>query len=167
MAQLLLSMTAHAQPKALGGTLSFTGLALCYEHQLPNKDSFVSLELKAEGCEFTTRRSSYPGVSASALWNSVIKTWKSSEGNAISLFAGPGICLGYCQDYNISYGYLVGLKGRFGVECSFERNIILSAALSPIIGAHLTPDGVNWTLKYYRNGLQYGLIPEVGVKYRF
>ncbi len=160
------SFRVDAQPRTLGAGISFNGLSATYEHTLKD-NSFVELSLKAECCELSAGRSSYPGALFSANWNYILKEWKSCEGNTVNLFVGPGITAGYSKDYNTSSGMILGIKGRVGFECLFCRNIAISAAMSPIIGSHIIFGEAMTSMKYYRNGLQYGLIPEIGIKYRF
>lgn len=164
---MLLSSYSFAQPRSLGATFSFTGPSICYEHELGKENSFIVLEMKAQAAEFYTGHSSYPGVSASANWNMVVKQWTSPEDNTINLIAGSGLIVGYCADHKSAHGLMYGLKGRVGVECHYDRNIIISACISPIIGSHLMIYDDHVVMKYFRNGIQYALIPEIGIKYRF
>lgn len=166
-ALLLSSVSMRAQSKSIGGSFSFTGISFSYEHRLPKDNSFIAVELKAENNEMEFGRSNHPGVSASATWNVVIKEWMSSENNAISLFAGPGAIIGYGADFKTADGAFFGLKGRVGIECSFSRNVIISACMTPILGSHITISNDSMRMTYYKNGLLYALVPEIGVKYRF
>lgn len=163
-----LPVCSYAQPKALGATFTYSGCAISYEHQLQeSQKSFIELNLKAECGEFTSERASRPGVSASLTWTSVLKQWESIEGNAISIFAGPGVIIGYGNDYKTAEGTFFGIKGRAGVECEFSRNVIISASLSPVVGSHIIYNHGLMSMKYYKNGLIYSLVPEIGIKYRF
>lgn len=156
-----------AQPKSFGATFSFTGLALSYEHDLSNTDSFIEASFKAETSEVFLYRTGVPGLSGSVTWNIPLKEWESDEGNRVTFFAGPGLTVGCGNDYNLPYGAFFGLKGRIGVECNFVRNIVISASVSPIIGSHIVFYSDHLTMRYYKNGLLYSLIPEIGIKYRF
>ena len=57
--------------------------------------------------------------------------------------------------------------GKIGVECRFIRRVNLTASISPVIGSHLIYNNGLVTMKWYRNGLYYALVPEIGIKYRF
>ena len=164
---LLPSSIAIAQSKALGVSFSFTGISVSYEMYSRHSESFVDMEIKAENCEFYAGRSRHPGISASASWNYILKDYKSSDIASVQLFAGPGLTIGYCSDYKASDGFLFGLKGRVGAQFSFDRKVIISASLAPVIGSHIIIDNDSVKMKYYRNGLQYALLPEIGIKYRF
>ena len=156
-----------AQPKSFGATFSFTGFALSYEHRLNDMGSFIETSVKAEMSEIFLYRTGVPGVSGSITWNFHLKEWKSSEGNRLAFIAGPGLAIGYSNDYNLPYGAFFGLKGRIGVECNFARNIVISACFSPVIGSHIVFYNDHLTMRHYKNGLIYCLIPDIGIKYRF
>lgn len=156
-----------AQPKSFGATFSFTGFALSYEHELSNIESFIEASFKAETSEIFLYKTGVPGVSCSIIWNIPLKTWKSGEGNKLTFFAGSGITVGCGNDYDLPYGVFFGLKGRVGVECNFARNVVISASVSPVIGSHIVFYNDHLTMRYYKNGLLYSLIPEIGIKYRF
>ena len=53
------------------------------------------------------------------------------------------------------------------VDISYDNCLAISAAISPIIGSHIVFGEAMTSMKYYRNGLLYGLIPEIGIKYMF
>lgn len=157
----------QARSKAIGATFSYTGIAVSHERYAGQENSFVDLTLKAEFNEFTAGRASYPGISASATWNSVLKKWITREESVISIFVGPGIVAGYGNDFKASPGFFLGIMGKIGVECAFSRNINLTAALSPVLGSHIIYNNGMVSMKWYRNGLYYALVPEIGIKYRF
>lgn len=157
----------HSQPKSLGAAFSFSSLGIIYEHKLKTTDSFIELALKAETAEWFAGRSRFPGNSCSLTWNMVFKEWESSEGNTIRLFAGPGVMIGYAMDLMDSEGYIFGLKGRLGGECFFKRNVSISLSMNPVLGSHIVNHPDHYTMKYYKNGLIYSIVPEIGIKYRF
>ena len=166
----------YARSKAIGATFSYTGVAISYEHYTRKDNSYLDLSLKAEFSEFTSGRSSYPGISTSLTWNSPLKEWSTSEGNTVRIFAGPGVTAGYGKDYSNSRktmsdkssdGIFFGIMGKVGVECRFSRKVNLTASVSPVIGSHLIYNNGIVTMKWYRNGLYHTLIPEIGIKYRF
>lgn len=162
---IVLSHAAQGQSKAIGANFSFTGIGISYEHYL--EDKFIEVSLKSETSEMFLYRNDVPGFSAGVTWNFILKEWISYNGNRMSFFAGPGVTAGYACDFNSIGGVFCGLKGRAGIECSFSRNIILSASITPIIGAHLKNDALYMTMKPYWNGLIYTLLPEIGIKYGF
>lgn len=166
----------YARSRTIGATLSYTGVAVSYEHATKKDNSCLDLSLKVEFSEFTSSASSYLGASASLTWNSTLKEWTTSEGNTIGFFAGPGVVIGYGKDFpdcrnttlnKVSDGVFFGIKGKLGVECRFTRKVNLTASVSPIIGSHLVYDNGLVTMKWYRKGLYYALVPEIGIKYRF
>ena len=165
---LIVSYTAlNAQPKSVGATFSFTGIAFSYEHELNGKGSFIEASVKAETSEVFLYRTNLPGVSGSITWNFPIKEWQSDEGNKLTFFAGPGLTAGCGKDYNLPHGVFFGMKGRIGVECNFARNVVISASFSPVIGSHIVFYSDHLTMRSYKNGLIYSVIPDFGIKYRF
>ncbi len=160
-------LSGYAHPKSVGATFSFTGPGLVYEHAFENYDSFIEISLKAESSEYVLDRKRYPGLSAGMTWNMIIRRWTSCEGNTLCLFAGPGIIGGYGNDYRSDKGVFFGLKGRVGIECAYMRNVLLSVAVSPVIGSHITSHQGDLSMKYYINGVVWALTPEIGIKYRF
>ena len=158
---------AYSRPKSIGASFSYTGLGITYDYYLNETSSFVELSLKAESADMFADRRTYPGVSTSIIWNIIIKEWLSSEGNKISLFCGPGAMVGYTSDYMEKDGFSFGLKGRLGLECSYMRNVSISLSISPVIGSHIAGHLDGYSMKYYKNGVMYTLVPEIGIKYRF
>ena len=156
----------HAQPKSLGTTFSFSGVGLTYEHYL-NEESYINADIKAEMLSYFIDRNDRPGISASASCNFIVKRWTTRNGNSIHAFAGPGVIVGYAHDYIKDRGYLFGLKGRIGVECRFDRNVSISACVTPILGSHAILRDDYIEMKYYRSGMISTILPEIGIKYAF
>lgn len=159
-------LSAYSQPRSIGASFSFNNIAIVYEHQCA-PDATLGLSLNAETTEMFAGRKEYPGVSAAVMWNITLKEWESSEGNTVRLFAGPGAVAGYTSDNQDYEGFLLGLRGTIGGECLFDRNIAISVCLAPVLGAHIV-NRLNYsTMKLYKNGLYYSLIPEISLKYTF
>lgn len=166
LALCLAQSTMNAQSKAIGVDFSITGVGISYEHYAES-GSFLTLDLYLDTDDLMWLRASHPGASASLIWNMVFAEKSSSLGNRISFFAGPGIMVGYVTDMNDIAGGAFGLKGRVGVECSFKRQVTLSASLSPILGCHITSQNAEIKMKLYKSGLLQTVIPEIGIKYTF
>ena len=156
----------HAQPKALGTSYSISGISLTYEHYL-NSECFLNTDLKAEMLTYFVNRNRTPGISASVSCNYIMKEWTSRNGNKILAIAGPGVVFGYSNDFRKDKGYFFGLKGRIGLECSFERNVSVSLTLNPILGSHMMLRDEYIEMRYYRNGIINTVLPEIGIKYTF
>ena len=159
-------VSGYAQPKAVGSTFSLSGIGIMYEHAL-NDDCFVDVDIKAEMGEVFMNKTDLPGVSASFSCNFIIRKWSSRYGTEIKAIAGPGVAVGIASDHYKDFGYYMGLKGRAGIECSFDRNIAVSVCLNPILGSHLSITDNMVQMKYYRNGLINAVLPEIGIKYMF
>lgn len=159
-------LSAYSQPKSVGTSFSFSNIGIVYEHQCA-PDTFLGISLRTETSEMFAGRKDYPGISAAASWNIIFKEWESSEGNSIRLFAGPGAVLGWTADNNDFDGMLIGLRGAIGGECLFDRKIAISVSIAPVLGAHIVNRLNHSTMKLYKNGIYYSLIPEIGIKYTF
>lgn len=158
--------TLSARPKSAGATFSLSGISLSYEYET-DRDSFMDFSIKTELADLYFGKGKKAGYSFSFTWNNVLKEWKSGNGERMRFYIGPGAALGYGKDYKTNYGLFFGLKGRIGYECLFERGVCLSVGIAPIFGQHVTRSDEAIVMRGYRNGLIYGLTPEIGVRYSF
>ncbi len=165
---LLLSAAAvHAQPKAFSSVWSLSGIGLGYEHNI-GPDSFLQIDVKAETAELFRYRKFEPGATVSLSWNMIFGSRESRYGSLLNFYAGPGIILGWADDIKAPSGGLFGIKGRIGIECIYSRNVSISVSASPSLAMHLSVNEDNeFNLRTFRNGLIYGLLPEIGIKYCF
>ena len=163
---LILLGEAEASHKNAGATFSPNGFSISYE-RFVDDSSFMEVGLKAECLDLFFGQSDLPGISSSFTWNMIIAERMSPNGNPLRFFAGPGICLGWGHDYSRSQGLSLGLKGRVGVECDFDRNITVSVSLAPYIGVHLQFTDKYLDMRYSRAGVLSAALPEIGIKYRF
>ena len=166
-AMLISQSVSWSQPKSAGASFAFTGIAFSYEQFTRQDGSFIEASLKTELSDVFLDKKNYPGISGSVSWNRPLREWDSINGNKMTFFTGPGVLVGYGPDHGTTDGLFFGLKARIGVECSFEKKVILSVSLSPVIGSHIVFLNYRVVMRYYRNGLIYSLIPEIGIKYRF
>ena len=167
MINLISSSEMDARPKAVSSIWSLSGIGIGYEHQL-DAGSFIQIDFKAEMAELFKERSWKPGGTASFTWNMQIGSLISNYGSKVSLFAGPGAVIGWTDDHKAPSGLLFGLKGRLGIECLFKRNIAVSASIAPSLAMHMSVNqDMEYNMRTFRNGLIYGFIPEIGIKYCF
>ena len=155
-----------AQSKDVGMEFSISGISVSYEYYV-DSESFIDINLKAECADVFFGRSDFPGASASITWNIIFAESKSCNGNDIRMFAGPGLMMGWGNDLMRPAGLIVGLKGRVGAECEFNRNVTISVSLSPVIGTHMMIFEDYVEMRYYRSGLIASVLPIIGVKYIF
>ena len=155
-----------AQPKAISSIWSFNGIGIGYEHTMDEK-SFIQTEIRSELTEVFINRKGRVGATASFTWNIVFAQHESANGNTIRFYAGPGAIAGMAPDRKASSGGIFGIKGRIGAECTFDRHVSLAVGFAPVVGMHtsIMNDVVN--MRMYRNGMIYGLLPEVCIKYAF
>jgi len=155
-----------AQPKSIGTVYSVSGIRLSYEQYI-DSESFIDLSLKAECGDLFFGMGIWPGLTTSFTWNMYFSRFDSRNGNEIRLYAGPGLNLGWTNDLLRPMGMTFGLKGSLGVECEFDRNVTISAALSPVIGTHMVFHEDFIDMRYYRMGLMGLIMPEAGIRYTF
>lgn len=157
----------HAQPKAVSSIWSLSGIGIGYEHNI-GPDSFIQLDLKAETAELFINRRYEAGATLSFTWNMIFKRLVTRHGTSIDVYAGPGAVIGWTDDYKTPSGGLFAVKGRIGIECVYDRGISVSASISPSLGMHLSVnEDKEFNMRTFRNGLMYGALPEIGIKYCF
>lgn len=166
IAAILFLSAASAQSRSVGTDWSFSGIGLTYSHDAGNK-SFFEIQGKIELGEVFMNRTDIPGVSIAFTRNYIMKEWDDDEGNEIYLICGPGISVGWSHDFMKIQGFHIGLKGCFGVEFIYSRNMTISLCLNPVLGVHISEQNDYMKMEYYRNGLLGIIIPEVGIKYSF
>ena len=160
------SGSSQSRPKAISTIWSLNGIGIGYEHVIDEK-SFIQSDLRAEMTEVFINRKGKAGATASFTWNMVFSHFSSGNGNLINLYAGPGAITGIANDRGAGYGGVFGFKGRIGAECTFNRHITLSMCIAPTLGMHLCRRNGSINMRLYRNGLIYGILPELGIKYAF
>ena len=169
---LLISVTIYsetdlnAQPKAVSSIWSLGGIGLGYEHNIDEKN-FFQVDLKADISEIIMGKVWTPGACASFTYNIYFASSDTRDNFRIMYFAGPGAVLGWARDRNMPEGCVFGIKGRVGLEALFERNISISACFAPTVGMHFSKRYDTVHMRLYRNGLIYGFLPEIGIKYSF
>ena len=159
-------MESHAQSKAVTSSWSYNGIGIGYEQRIDEK-KFIQVDLRSELAELFYDRTAPIEASASFTWNIIFAQHPSRHGNKIIYFAGPGASAGWAKDTGSASGLFFGLKGRIGAECVFERGIALSVSAAPVLGMHASAKKNAVNMRLYRNGLTYGMLPEVGIKYLF
>lgn len=158
--------STSAQPKAFGSSWSFRSIGIEYEF-ITSPDSFIHIDAGADMTGVFTGNDKVPGAAASFTWNMIFSRSASKNGCDIYWFAGPGVTFGWSKDRNSLQGLIFGIKGRIGMECLFNRNIAISLSFSPILGMHASGNQEVTNMRLYKNGLLYGLLPEIGIKYSF
>lgn len=142
------AVAASAQPRAIGGRLSY-GLEASYQHTVQNAD-FVEANLGLFG---------YHSIDATATYNFMIAQPDWTSRGEWGFYAGPGAALGYSF---IGDFFHVAAVGQVGLEYTFWFPLQLSVDLRPQFGIATGNGGVN----FYTGGL-FGFVPTIGVRYRF
>lgn len=159
---------ALAQPKALGVVQSYRGFWVSYEHSVAD-DCFICADAGVLMTGIFSGETSVPGASAEIKWNFMFFRRDIPGCGQLRVFAGPGLTIGYGTDLRMDSGHgpFFGICGNLGVECCFNRGLTLSATVLPILGSHILIYEDYARMLLYRNGLVYGPVPQIGIKYNF
>lgn len=155
-----------ARPKAISSIWSLSSIGIGYEYTMDER-SFGQVELYSEMSDMFFGRGGVTGITASFTWNMIFAKVESRNGNTVRFYSGPGAVAGWSKDFRDKSGGIFGLKGRIGAECVFDRNIAVSIGIAPILGMHISYRDNVMSMRLYRNGVIYGLSPEIGIKYAF
>lgn len=166
LAAMTLSVNIFCQPKTAGVSFSYAGTGLTYEH-LTSSSTSVMLQIRTDSVTGFGPKITEPCYAMSAVWNMISGELISRNGNVIRFMNGPGLTMGVSNDFMAARGPFAGLAWRFAGECSFSRGIAISISVAPMLGVHLSRVDDYITMGLFRNGLMYGVMPEVGIKYIF
>jgi hypothetical protein len=155
-----------AQEKSFGATFSYAGTGFDYMRYIDSRH-FAQYQIRMESASLLWAGHGKAGVSASAFWNSVFAQIESRNGNTVRFYAGPGISLGYSEDFTYRSGLIFGLKGNIGAECHFARGVDISLSIAPMLGGHFRRKEGMVNMRLYRSGIYYALMPEIGIRYNF
>lgn len=162
---MLFAGSLSAGPRTAGAVFSFCRSGIEYGHTLNDK-AFWNIGIGVEYGSSVFYRNLIPGVSLDFGYNYVLRTWRSEAGEG-TFFAGPGLKAGYMSDRNEDAGVTVGVTGNIGIDFRFRLPVIISVSVKPVLGLHLRGGEDGFSLGLYKNGLIWGLLPEVGIKYCF
>ena len=150
-AALCLTVTAAAQPKALGIRIG-SGLDLSYEHYLGSSSSdFLEFDLGLNGWK--------GGFSVDGAWNFMIAQPSWSSNGTWGFYGGPGASIAAIGEIEEGKGSVLhlGVLGNLGLEYTFDTiPLNLSLDVRPRI---LVGNGTVYTSGIFSFGL--------GVRYAF
>ena len=174
-----LSLTANAQPRAVGLRIGATGLEASYQHSINR--NFIEAEA---GMDFGYGGA---GFKVSASYNFIFARPAWSDRGSWAMYAGPGLAIGYVSDrttytfweegsssrYPIKihpddHGFMMALSGQVGLEYTFWFPLQLSVDIRPYFGFHVNDGFYDYASKvgFYNYGMM-GFIPTLSVRYRF
>lgn len=165
----LASLSAQAQPKAIGVRLGATGADISYQHSF-SSEQFLSLDA---GLDLGYGVSGRTGGRVCGAYNFIWATPKWTKKGSWNIYAGPGISTGWVDDRTVikngeerantfSKGFMIAAVGQVGLEYNFPFPLQLSLEIRPSIGIHLTGRSIS----FYDNGF-LGFIPSLGIRYNF
>ena len=144
-----IAFAASAQPRALGGRLTY-GLEASYQHYVGG-ENFVEANLGL--CYFLA-------LNATATYNFMIAQPAWTARGEWGFYAGPGATVGL--DFIGRQEFVFGIVGQVGLEYTFWFPLQLSVDLRPQIGFAAGNGGA----RFYDEGM-FGFVPTFGVRYRF
>lgn len=174
-----LSLTANAQPRAVGLRFGATGMEASYQHSL-NKN-FIEAEA---GMDFGYGGA---GFKVSASYNFILARPAWSDRGSWAIYAGPGLATGYVSDrttytfraegeghrYPVKIhpaddGFMFALSAQAGLEYTFWFPLQLSVDIRPYFGIHVNNGFYDYPAKagFYNYGMM-GFIPTLSARYRF
>ncbi|MGN0189145.1 MAG: hypothetical protein ACI395_06480 [Candidatus Cryptobacteroides sp.] len=162
---ILFTAGVSAGPRTAGAVFSFSRTGIEYGHTLNDK-AFWNIGIGVEYGSSVFYRKLTPGVSLDFNYNYVLRSWKSESGEGV-FYAGPGLKAGYMSDRREEAGVTLGLVGNVGFDFKFKIPVVISVSVKPVLGLNLRGEDNSFSLGLYRNGLIFGLLPEVGIKYSF
>ena len=144
------AFAASAQPKAIGGRLGY-GIEASSQHTL-GAPHFLELNAGIFGLN-------HVGFRFTGLYNFVFAQPNWTPRGSWAWYAGPGVSLGTAH-YNDKNGqFFAGIAGQLGLEYEFWFPLQLSVDLRPQFGFC---DG-----EFYMDGVTYGFVPTLSVRYAF
>lgn len=145
-----LGLCAAAQPRAIG-LRGLYGLEFSYQHTLDDPH-FIEVDL---GFDLVGQH----GFRATATYNIVVGEPDWTSVGEWSLYIGPGASIGFV-DQRDNQNMMVAAVLQFGLEYSPTEHIGISADLRPMFGYHFSD-------RFYADGLLYGFLPTLGVRFKF
>lgn len=160
------AVTGRSHRHAFGGSFSLNGSGIVYRHDLRG-DVFYEVALEVDYSHSVMVSRTLPGVWARYGYNVVFAEKTYSDGT-LRCYAGPGVALGYITDtFNSQRGLAGGLTGTVGLEYAFKVPVILSVSITPCLGFHYCRKDGAGHLDFYRGGITYSFLPNIGIKYSF
>ena len=144
------AVAASAQPKAIGGRLGW-GLEASYQHYVGNPNFF---EVNAGIWGLTDL-----GFKMTGTYNFTFAQPDWTPRGTWGWYAGPGVTFGTAYYNGESNKWFCGVLGQVGLEYEFWFPLQLSADIRPTLGV--------CDSEFYADGITYGFIPTISVRYCF
>ncbi len=170
-------------PRSMGFRIGVSGFDATYQHSF-KRNQFLQGDF---GVDFGYNANGRPGVRATGVYNFIWARPAWTNRGTWSLYAGPGVTLGYVNDAvhyrvgnEIKYtpdktgdgGFMLALAAQVGLEYTFAFPMTIAAEVRPCFGMHVN-DGVEiggqkygGKVGFYDNGM-LGFVPAIAVRYRF
>lgn len=178
------TISAFAQPRAVGLRIGVSGLEASYQHNI-KRNQFVEGNL---GLDFGYNANGTPGIKAEGTYNFVWARPAWTNKGSWAIYSGPGASIGHVNDMTVRKGddgvevldsrarngFMLGVSVQVGLEYTFDFPLQLAADLRPVFGMHINgkyTDPVTLVpykarVGFYDNGM-LGFVPTISVRYRF
>lgn len=144
----------------LEGGIQDLGVSYSYTSDKTRYFNTINLFLDTQGLFLGQKK----GVGVTARYNYLFPIFNQER---MSLYAGPGACLGYVTDIDSDHGMIFGLCATLGFRYQMERNISLGVHIHPTLGYKLDNESGYLKLRNYRAGLWRSILPNISVNYHF
>lgn len=159
---LLLSGIASAQPRAIGIRAGW-GYELSFQYTFVDYQ-FLEVDL-GPMCGPLNRPL---GFRLTGTYNFIFSQPQWTERGTWGWYAGLGAMMGVYHQSEGNHDYFVpGFVPVFGLEYTFWFPLQVSLDVRPTIGAMLGKSGTPLNKEFYMDGIKFGFIPALAVRYRF
>ena len=150
-----------------GGTFnSPKGMGLAADFSFRGEGDFSSAGIWLDARDFFGEGDSDIGIKGSFIHNFTIFT-ASGPQNSLTVYAGPGISMGYVYDIEKDRGVMGALCADVGVRVSLANPLVVSLGFSADLGLHVSKENDGTILSLYKEGLIHSYYPELRFMYNF
>lgn len=178
------TISAFAQPRAVGLRIGVGGLEASYQHSI-KRNQFVEGNL---GLDFGYNANGTPGIKAEGTYNIIWARPAWTNKGSWAIYSGPGAAIGYVNDMTVRKGddgvevldsrvrngFMLGISVQVGLEYTFEFPLQLAVDIRPVVSMHINgkythPETLvpyKARVGFYDNGM-LGFVPNISVRYKF
>ena len=150
-----------------GGTFnSPKGMGLGVDFSFRGDGDFSSANIWMDARDFFGEGGTEVGIKGSFIHNFSLFTTNGPE-NRLTVYAGPGVSLGYVYDIEKGRGVMGALCADVGVRVELSNPLIVSLGFSADLGLHASREQEGTVLSIYKEGLIHSYYPELRFMYNF
>lgn len=166
---LLTAKVGVAQPRSIGAEISPSRIGFLYQHIAKSGDH-SAVNTISTGVDITgsiLQRNPFPGFyfDYSCDFNLV---QESGRDVVFSLLVGPGVEVGFGDDFKNPAGFFIGPMADVRAGITFRSTpLSLFIVTRPTLSLHVYKAEGNIRMGMYKHGLMSSVIPQLGITYRF